>query len=175
MHSKCKEGEDCIDFIETILSFSIRMGFMLYFSYGSFLDSETLKRHCPKAIYKGMAMLPNWEVQFNFLSRTYNGGVTGIEPAVAKLVRGVLYEVNNEELQHLDSIEGVPEGIYYRQTIYVVNELGKAAKAATYRTTNPKGPFKPTKRYLSLMVNGAKEHGLDTDYVKELELIETID
>ena len=101
------------------------MAFMLYFSYGSFLDSETLKRHCPKAIYKGTAMLPNWEVQFNFLSRTYNGGVTGIEPAAAKMVRGVLYEVNDEELLHLDSIEGVPEGIYFRQTIILSTNQGK--------------------------------------------------
>ena len=147
---------------------------MLYFSYGSFLDSATLKRHCPKAVYKGVALLPNWEVQFNFLSRTYNGGVTGIEPAVAKLVRGVLYEVSNEELLHLDSIEGIPDGIYYRQTLYVVEEQGKMTKAATYRTTNPKGPFKPTKKYLGLMISGAKEHGLDPGYVKELEAIETV-
>jgi gamma-glutamylcyclotransferase (GGCT)/AIG2-like uncharacterized protein YtfP len=148
---------------------------MLYFSYGSFLDSATLKKHCPKAVYKGKALLTNWELQFNFLSRTYNGGVTGIEPVVAKLVRGVLYEVNDEELLHLDSIEGIPEGIYYRQTIYVVDEYGKAVKAAIYRTTNPKGPFKPTKRYVGLMICGAKEYGLDPDYVKELESIETID
>ena len=148
---------------------------MLYFSYGSFLDSETLKRHCPKAVYKGKALLPNWEVQFNFMSRTYKGGVTGIEPAAAKLVRGVLYEVDTDELLHLDSIEGVPDGIYFRQTIYVIDESGKAVKAATYRTTNPKGPFKPTKRYLGLMVNGAKEHGLEADYIKELETIETVD
>jgi gamma-glutamylcyclotransferase (GGCT)/AIG2-like uncharacterized protein YtfP len=147
---------------------------MLYFSYGSFLDSETLKKHCPKAKYVGKANLPNWEIQFNFLSRTYNGGVTGIEPAVAKLVKGVLYEVSNEELLHLDSIEGIPEGIYYRQTIYVADEFGKMLKAATYRTTNPKGPFKPTKKYVSLMINGAKEHGFDPDYIKELEAIETI-
>ncbi len=148
---------------------------MLYFSYGSFLDSATLKRHCPKAIYKGKALLPNWEVQFNFMSRTYNGGVTGIEPAAAKLVRGVLYEVDNDELLHLDSIEGVPDGIYFRQTIFVIDEAGKAVKAATYRTTNPRGPFKPTKKYLGLMVSGAKEHGLDPDYVKALEAIETVD
>jgi len=148
---------------------------MLYFSYGSFLDSETLKRHCPKAVYKGKAILTNWEVQFNFLSRTYKGGVTGVEPAVAKLVRGALYDVDNDELLHLDSIEGVPDGIYYRQTIYVVDDSGKAVKAATYRTTNPKGPFKPTKKYASLMICGAKEHGLDPDYIKELEAIETVD
>jgi gamma-glutamylcyclotransferase (GGCT)/AIG2-like uncharacterized protein YtfP len=148
---------------------------MLYFSYGSFLDSETLKRRCPKAVYMGKAILPNWEVQFNFLSRTYNGGVTGIEPAIAKLVRGILYEVSNEELLHLDTIEGIPEGIYYRQTIYVVDESGKMVKVATYRTTNPKGPFKPTKKYVGLMIKGAKEHGLDPSYIKELESIETVD
>jgi gamma-glutamylcyclotransferase (GGCT)/AIG2-like uncharacterized protein YtfP len=147
---------------------------VLYFSYGSFLDYETLRKHCPKAIYKGNALLTNWELQFNFLSHTYNGGVTGIEPAPAKLVRGVLYEVNEEELLHLDSIEGVPEGIYYRQTIYVVDEVGKAVKTATYRTTNPKGPFKPTKRYIGLMISGAKKYDLDSEYIKELEAIETI-
>ncbi len=97
------------------------------------------------------------------------------EPAAAKLVRGVLYEVNDEELLHLDSIEGVPEGIYYRQTIFVVDESGNAVKAATYRTTNPRGPFKPTKKYVGLMIRGAKEHHLDPEYVKELEAIETID
>jgi gamma-glutamylcyclotransferase (GGCT)/AIG2-like uncharacterized protein YtfP len=101
--------------------------------------------------------------------------MTGVEPAAAKLVRGVLYEGNDEELLHLDSIEGVPEGIYYRQTTYVVDESGKAVKAATYRTTNPKGPFKPTKKYVGLMISGAKEHGLDPDYVKELKAIETVD
>ena len=148
---------------------------MLYFSYGSFLDSETLKRHCPKSAYKGKAVLPNWEVQFNFFSQTYHGGVTGIEPAVAKLVRGVLYEINNEELLHLDSIEGIPEGIYYRQTMYVVSESGEAVKAATYRTTNPRGPFKPTKRYLGLMIKGAKENGLDSEYIKGLEATDTVD
>jgi gamma-glutamylcyclotransferase (GGCT)/AIG2-like uncharacterized protein YtfP len=148
---------------------------MPYFSYGSFLDSETLKRHCPKSVYKGKAVLPNWEVQFNFFSQTYYGGVTGIEPAVAKLVRGVLYEINNEELLHLDSIEGIPEGIYYRQTIYVVSESGEAVKAATYRTTNPRGPFKPTKRYLGLMIKKAKENGLDSKYIKGLEAVDTVD
>jgi gamma-glutamylcyclotransferase (GGCT)/AIG2-like uncharacterized protein YtfP len=148
---------------------------MLYFSYGSFLDYETLKKHCPNAKYVGKAILPNWEIQFNFFSRTYKGGVTGVEPAVAKLARGVLYELSNEELLHLDSIEGVSDGIYYRQTIYVVEESGKAVKAATYRTTNPKGPFKPTKRYVGLMISGAKEHSLDSDYIQELESIETVD
>lgn len=109
------------------------------------------------------------------MSSTYDGGVTGIEPAVAKIVRGVLYEVPEEEMMHLDEIEGVPEGIYFRQTIYVVTHEGEPVKAYTYRTTNPKGPFKPSQRYIALMVKGAREHNMDPDYIEWLESVETID
>ena len=51
-----------------LLTGSASISSMLYFSYGSFLDSYTLKRHCPKVIYKGKAILPNWELQFNFMN-----------------------------------------------------------------------------------------------------------
>ena len=44
---------------------------MLYFSYGSFMDSETLRRHAPSARFVSRASIPNYEVQFNFLSKTY--------------------------------------------------------------------------------------------------------
>ena len=123
---------------------------MLYFSYGSFLDSETLRKHCPSAEFVSRAVLPDFEVQFNFMSKTYGGGVTGVEPAPGVIVRGVVYDVPMEELEYLDAIEGVPQGIYYR-------------------TTDPKGPYAPTRRYLGLMIKGAKEHGLDPDYIEELE------
>ena len=148
---------------------------MLYFSYGSFLDYETLKKHCPGAKVVTKAVIPNWEVQFNFLSKTYSGGVTGIEPALNQVVYGVVYEVSEEEMMYLDSIEGVPAGIYYRHTITVVTDSGEILKAYTYRTTNPRGPFKPTKRYVGLMIKGAKEHGFDSDFIKSLESIETVD
>ncbi|MCW3988761.1 MAG: gamma-glutamylcyclotransferase [Candidatus Bathyarchaeota archaeon] len=142
---------------------------MLYFSYGSFMDSETLRRHAPSARFVARAVLPNYEIQFNFLSKTYSGGVTGIEPAPGKLTRGVVFDVSHEDLQNLDTVEGVPQGIYYRQRILVVDEAGKILEAETYRTADPKGPFKTTRRYLGLMLEGAKEHGLDPGYVRELE------
>jgi gamma-glutamylcyclotransferase (GGCT)/AIG2-like uncharacterized protein YtfP len=147
---------------------------MLYFSYGSFLDYETLKRHCPGGKFVTRAFLPNWEVQFNYMSKTYGAGVTGIEPAPRRLVRGVIYDVPPEEMEHIDVIEAVPEGFYYRQRILVVGDEGNLLEVETYRTTHPQGPFKPSKRYLGLMVKGAREHGLDPEYVRELEAVETI-
>ena len=142
---------------------------MLFFSYGSFLDSKNLKKHAPESKFIRKAILPGFEVQFNFLSKTYDGGVTGVEPAQGKRALGVLYDVPSDEMERLDIVEGVPAGIYYRETVTVIDEHGKEHRAETYRTTDPKGPFTPTKRYLGLMIKGAKEHGLDPDYVKELE------
>ena len=153
----------------TVIFTTPSFAFMLYFSYGSFLDSETLKKHAPKAQYMKRAVLLDFEVQFNFLSKTYDGGVTGVEPAAGRKALGVLYDVSPDEIEKLDIVEGVPAGIYYRQTVTVLDEDGNEHEAETYRTTDPKGPFRPTKRYLDLMIKGGKEHGLDPDYLKELE------
>ncbi len=144
---------------------------MLYFSYGSFLDFKTLKKHAPNAKYMKRAVLHDFEVQFNFLSKTYDGGVTGVEPAAGKKALGILYNVPPDEIAKIDIVEGVPAGIYYRQTVTVVDEDGKEHRAETYRTSDPKGPYTPTRRYLGIMIKGAKEHGLDPDYVKELETL----
>lgn len=142
---------------------------MLYFSYGSFLDSETLRRDCPSAKFVARAVLPNFEVQFNYMSRTYGGGVTGVEPAPGKVAIGVIYEVPPKEMEHLDEVEAVPQGYYYRQTVLALDEEGKLLEVETYRTTDPKGPFTPTRKYVGLMVKGAREHKLDPGYVEELE------
>jgi len=71
---------------------------MLYFSYGSFLDFDTLRRHCPGARFVARAVLPNFEVQFNYMSKTYNAGVTGVEFAPGKVARGVVYDVPEDEM-----------------------------------------------------------------------------
>jgi hypothetical protein len=147
---------------------------MFYFSYGSFLDIQTLKKHAPSAKFISKAILPNYEVQFNFLSKTYSGGVTGVEPAPGKSAQGVIYDITEDDLLKLDKVEGVQQGIYFRHKILVLDELGKIVEAETYRTTEPKGPFKPRKRYLRLMLKGAKQHSLDPDYIKKLEKLYSI-
>ena len=148
---------------------------MLYFTYGSFMDASNLRKHTPSAEFVCKAMIPNWEVQFNYYSRNYGGGVTGIEPALNKLVRGAVYEIPPDEMEHLDTVEGVLGGTYYRHPIMVVSEAGETMIAHVYRTTNPRGPFKPTKKYLRFMVDGAKALCLPAGYIVELEAVETVD
>ena len=119
-------------------------------------------------------MIPNWEVQFNYYSTNFKGGVTGIEPAINKLVRGALYEIPPIEMEYLDTIEGVPNGTYHRHPIMVISEDCEPMLTHIYRTTNPRGPFNPTKLYLKYMIDGARTLGLPEKYIKTLER-ETVD
>jgi gamma-glutamylcyclotransferase (GGCT)/AIG2-like uncharacterized protein YtfP len=146
---------------------------MLYFAYGSFLDLDTLRKHCPSAIVIKRAVLPNFEVQFNYLSNDYHAGVTGVEVAPGQIARGVLYEITPQEMAHLDTIEDVPQGYYYRQTVAVVDEKGKLHQAQVYRTAHPSGPYKPHPAYVELMLKGARAHRLDPDYIRSLEQLLT--
>jgi len=148
---------------------------MLYFTYGSFMDIENLRKHAPSSKFVCKALIPNWEVQFNYYSTNYKGGVTGIEPALNKLVRGAVYEIPPNEMEHLDTIEGVPSGTYYRHPIMVVSEKGEPMLAHIYRTTNPRGPFKPTKKYLRYIIEGAKTLGLPEEYISQFSNLETVD
>lgn len=118
-------------------------------------------------------MIPNWEVQFNFYSQNYNGGCTGIEPAINKIVRGAVYEIPPDEMEQLDTIEGIPQGTYYRHPIMVISDVGEPMLAHVYRTTNPRGPYKPTKEYLNHILNGATALGLPEEYIKTLN-VETV-
>ena len=143
---------------------------MLYFTYGSFLHMEKIRTHCPGVTFVARAILPNFEVRFNYMSQDYRTGVTGAEFAPGKLVYGVVYDIPRQEIEEtLDVIESVSEGYYYRQTVMVVKENGEPVQAECYHTVDPQGPFKTNRAYLIHMLQGAREHGLDSSYVQELE------
>ena len=147
---------------------------MQYFTYGSFMDINILKKYTPSAKFVTKALIPNWELQYNYFNTNYNGGVSSIEPALNKLVRGAIYEIPPNEMEHLDTILGLPEGTHYRHTIMVVSDTGTPMLAHVYRTMNPKGPYKPTKLYLKYIQDGAKALGLPQRYIESITT-ETID
>jgi hypothetical protein len=115
------------------------------------------------------AYLPNYEVQFRFWSTKRQGGISTIIEAPGELVHGVIYEIPEKELLELDILESVPQGLYNRETFLVLGETNEWQKADLYRVAEPKGPFRPARSYVDLMLDGAKIHGLDPEYVKKIE------
>lgn len=142
---------------------------MLHFGYGSNLNEDFLREYCPSARFIMKAFLPNQEVQFRFWSERRNGGISTIIPAPGELVHGVLYDVEASDLERLDVLESVPQGLYSRDSFLVLGEDRGWHKADLYRVANPEGPFAPARSYVELMLTGAKEHGLAPGYVKRIE------
>jgi hypothetical protein len=72
-------------------------------------------------------------------------------------------------LEILDEMDGIYKGDYLRTTFLILGEDGKFHSAELYKVIDPKGPFTPSKDYVEGMLIGAKEIGLEPDYIKIIE------
>lgn len=144
---------------------------MKHFGYGSSLNQEFLKKYCPSTKFVMKAYLPNYEVQFRFWSKKRRGGISSIIEKAGELVHGVIYDITSNELDDLDILESVPQGLYSRDKFLVLGEDLEWHQADLYRVVKPQGPFTPSKTYVELMLEGAKQHELDPRYIQKIQEI----
>lgn len=143
---------------------------MFHFGYGSNLSIDFVREELiPDAKFVMKGYLPNFEVRFPFWSEEAQGGYSGIMEAPGELVQGALYEVTEEELERVDNLEGVYKERYRRQTFLVLGEDGEFHEADLYRVIDPQGPFPPVRSYVETMLKGARELGLDPEYIEKIE------
>ncbi len=141
---------------------------MYYYAYGSNLSSRHTRQYCPSAAVIMKANLPNYKIEFRHYSEGRKGGISSIVKAPGHMVQGVIYEVLEEEIETLDIMESVPEGLYTRDAFFVLGEDGEWHLADLYRVAKPSGPYTPAKSYLDDMIEGAQEHGLEAVYTERL-------
>lgn len=99
------------------------MSKILYFTYGSNMLDARLQARCPSARAIGAARLRGWTLRFDKRSKDGSGKAT-IEASTDPdaMVHGVLYEIEEHELDDLDRFEGHGKG-YDRQILEVEKEF----------------------------------------------------
>lgn len=142
---------------------------VLYFAYGALLSPRRLRRHCPGATTLGRARLPDYQLAFTRYSSHEKGGVADIVPQADADVWGALYEIDELCLPALDEYEGTPRA-YRRETVLVIDDEGVEREAFAY-VANRTGEFAPSRQYLGILVQGAREHGLPEEYVRAIEQV----
>ena len=113
------------------------------------------------------AVLKEYRLVFN------QPGIPWLEPSFANIeeapgeyIEGVLYEITGEELMRLDQSEG--NGAYDIITSNVEGEVSGTVETHTFATKNVAAGLHPSLRYMTLLIDGAVEHGLSDEWVQKL-------
>jgi hypothetical protein len=88
-------------------------------------------------------------------------------------VFGVLFEITEADLAHLDLTEGVLIGNYQR-IVVPASPLahGPAAVTAFTLTSDRRDPMlRPSERYMGCLIAGAEEHGLPAAWIERLRAV----
>jgi cation transport regulator ChaC len=87
-------------------------------------------------------------------------------------VWGVVYRMTRRDLMRLDSTEGVPGRGYRHITVAVKTDDGRLLDAVAYIAPGKGDDGKPSLRYITLLRDGARAHGLPAQYIRFLEGVE---
>lgn len=159
------------------------MSFFYYFGYGSNLLTKRIRVQNKSAERVGVGKLENFRLDFadsaadkKYYSPTWNGCPATIIEHKGSFVYGAVWKINDCDLEELDRQEGVECNIYKPLELSVfVEELKAEVTCRSYQLVhNPTAIFdpenrpferQPSKTYLTVILNGALESKLPSDYV----------
>ncbi|XP_071539038.1 gamma-glutamylcyclotransferase-like [Panulirus ornatus] len=148
-------------------------GCFLYFAYGSNLLKERIHINNPSARMVTVGKLRDYRLDFNYFSRRWQGAAATIVEDPGNYLYGVLWEIDNEDMDNLDRQEGVQHGIYKVLEVDVETPSGENVKARSYQIICPmEEDRRPSSVYMDVIIGGARENGLPEDYIRFLESIE---
>lgn len=143
-----------------------------YFAYGSNLEQATfLGRRQMRPIETRIGVLRDFELRFDLPVGPGERGVANVAPRAGDHVWGALYHLTHADAERLDRTEGVDQGFYQRLAVEVHLADGALLAAFTYRSEISRPERKPSRRYLGLLLAGAREHGLPAEYVARLRAL----
>jgi gamma-glutamylcyclotransferase len=87
-------------------------------------------------------------------------------------VWGVLYSVTRRDLVRLDATEGIPWSRYRPLWLDVEDINGNPFRAMTYIASGKEADGRPSLRYLTLLRDGARAHGLPEHYIRFLDSVQ---
>ncbi|MET0070200.1 MAG: gamma-glutamylcyclotransferase family protein [Candidatus Thiodiazotropha sp.] len=142
-----------------------------YFGFGSNMNITSLRAKGVEPLLSRPAVLHGWRLRFNVQHFfRHEGGVGNIEPSwrAGERVLGVLHDCPDGDLPSLDAMEACGHG-YDRITVEVEAD-GELLNAYAYvgMPAFVDDSCLPSRRYLNILLDGARQAGLDADYLKYL-------
>ena len=141
----------------------------VYFAFGSNMDATQMARRCPGARPLDQATLLRHRLVFRGPSRNRGGGVASVDPADHQEVRGLLWEITDDDLRTLDRVEGAPQW-YKRASVVVDLDDGTRREAILYRLPEHVLEMTPTDAYYDQIAAACATLGLDSGSLEDARL-----
>ncbi len=145
-----------------------------YFAFGANMhDSAFRERRGMRPLEWRAGQVAGYRLRFNLEGQPIGKAApANIAPDRDAEVWGVLYRITRADLLRLDSTEGVP-GRRYRQLWVDATDIeGRTIEAVTYIADGKDQDGKPSLRYITLLREGARAHGLPEHYRRFLDAVE---
>ena len=150
-------------------------GPFLYFGYGSNLDLEQLRAHCPSASFVSIARLADHRFALTIESQnTWLGGVGDMQLTPGDEIWGALWLIAAEDSPALDGHMGLlrEPPAYARTTVEVTTPAGDVVRCRSYAVAAPHlEGYLPSPAYRDAVVRGARGIGLPEAYIERLAAI----
>lgn len=149
-----------------------------YFAYGSNISEYRMRgERNINFISRKFAVLENHKLLFNKVSKkNCYLGFANIVESIGDFVEGVIYELNDSDINIIDRFEGAISNPkhYFRKNIEIICDNEKI-KAIAY-VANPnmiRESIKPDKNYLNYLLEG--KDIFSVEYYEKLKLTKTLD
>jgi cation transport regulator ChaC len=142
-----------------------------YFAFGANMhDSAFLERRGMRPLDWRPGRVAGYRLRFNLEGRPKGRAApANIAPYPQAEVWGVLYKITRRDLLRLDATEGVP-GRRYRPIWLQAEDIeGQPRVAVTYLAEGKEQDGHPSLRYLTLLREGARAHGLPAHWLRMLD------
>jgi hypothetical protein len=144
------------------------------------MNWQQMKKRCPSARFVSIALLPEYKLAFTRKSINRGCGVADVVSEPGQKVWGVLYQLNQLDVEKLDLSEGYKMGreknSYWRRECEALQDGDdrRSLTVFTYFGEPQLAPPSPNAEYKTLIVSGARYWNLPDNYVRDLESIEVV-
>jgi cation transport regulator ChaC len=145
-----------------------------YFAYGANMhDSAFRERRGMRPFESRAGRIAGYRLRFNLEGRPKGRAApANIAPDDDAEVWGVLHQISRRELVRLNASEGIPGRRYRLVWLAAADRDGNSLDAVAYMAEGKEIDGNPSHRYLTLLRDGARAHGLPDHWISYLDSIE---
>ena len=144
-----------------------------YFAYGSNMHASAFcHRRGMRPGEARVGRIKGYRLRFNLDGWPRGRSApANISPDSNAEVWGVLYRIKRRDFVVLNASEGVPGRGYKPALLDAEDQSGTPIQAYAYTAMGKERDGKPSLRYISLIRDGAREHGLPTHWLAHLDAV----